>query len=75
VIIENKWIILIFSWYLAQFDIIIPPKGGHGYDIYTELGAYRVLVYSRYNTDETNPDTIIGNDFARIGIIKNSNNT
>jgi hypothetical protein len=56
---------------IASFDVIIPPKGGHGYDIYRELGAYRVLVYSRYNTDETNPDTIIGNDFARIGIIKN----
>jgi hypothetical protein len=56
---------------IATFNVIIPPKGGHGYDIYRELGAYRVLVYSRYNTDETNPDTIIGNDFARIGIIKN----
>jgi hypothetical protein len=56
---------------IAKFNVIIPPKGGHGYDIYRELGAYRVLVYSRYNTDETNPDTIIGNDFARIGIIKN----
>ena len=56
---------------IATFDVIIPPKGGHGYDIYRELGAYRVLVYSRYNTDETNPDTILGNDFARIGIIKN----
>ena len=60
---------------IAKFDIIIPPKGGHGYDIYRELGAYRVLVYSRYNTDETNPDTIIGNDFARIGIIKNPTKT
>jgi hypothetical protein len=56
---------------IAKFDVIIPPKGGHGYDIYRELGVYRVLIYSRYNTDETNPDTIIGNDFARIGIIKN----
>jgi hypothetical protein len=35
------------------------------------LGAYRALVYSRFSTDSTNPDTIIGNDFARIGIIKN----
>jgi hypothetical protein len=56
---------------IATFNAIIPPKGGHGYDIYRELGAYRVLVYSRYNTDETNPDVIIGNDFARVGIIKN----
>ncbi|MCJ7689717.1 MAG: hypothetical protein MUO60_10430, partial [Clostridiaceae bacterium] len=25
----------------AQFDVIIPPKGGHGFDVYRELGAYR----------------------------------
>ena len=56
---------------LSTFDVIIPPKGGHGYDIYRELGAYRVLIYSRYLTDESNPDVILGNDFARIGIIKN----
>ena len=56
---------------IATFEVIIPPKGGHGYDIYRELGAYRVLVFSRFSTDSTNPDTIIGNDFARIGIIKN----
>lgn len=56
---------------LAQFDVIIPPRGGHGFDIYRELGAYRVLVYSRYKTDESNPDIIVGNDFARVGILKN----
>jgi hypothetical protein len=56
---------------IASFDVVIPPKGGHGYDIYRELGAYRVLLYSRFKTDETNPDTILGNDFARVGIIKN----
>lgn len=51
--------------------MIIPPKGGHGYDIYRELGAYRVLIYSRYITDPSNPDIILGNDFSRVGIIKN----
>lgn len=56
---------------VAQFDVIIPPKGGHGYDVYRELGAYRVLVYSRYETDQNNPDAIVGNDFATVGIIKN----
>ena len=56
---------------IATFDVIIPPKGGHGYDIYRELGAYRVLVYSRYETLPSNPDVISGNDFARVGIIKN----
>lgn len=56
---------------IAEFDVIIPPKGGHGYDIYKELGAYRVLVYSRYITDQSNPDVILGNDFSRVGILKN----
>jgi hypothetical protein len=55
----------------ASFDVIIPPKGGHGYDIYRELGAYRVLVYSRYETLDSNPDVITGNDFSRVGIVKN----
>ena len=56
---------------IASFNVIIPPKGGHGYDIYRELGAYRVLVYSRYETLASNPDVISGNDFSRVGIIKN----
>ena len=56
---------------IAQFDVIIPPKGGHGFNVYNELGAYRVLVYSRYKTDESNPDIIVGNDFSRVGILKN----
>ena len=56
---------------IAEFDVIIPPKGGHGYDIYKELGSYRVLLYSRFETDPTNPDVIVGNDFATIGIINN----
>ena len=55
----------------AVFEVIIPPKGGHGYDIYRELGAYRVLLYTRFTTDGSNPDTIVGNDFARVGILRN----
>ena len=49
-------------------EVIIPPKQGHGYDVYRELGAYRVMVYSKYDSD---PDYIIGNNFSRIGILKN----
>ena len=56
---------------IATFDVIIPPSGGHGYDVYKELGAYRVLVYSRYENTGTNPDFVVGNDFARVGIVKN----
>lgn len=55
----------------ASFKVIIPPKGGHGYDINRELGSYRVLLYSRFETIEENPDIITGNDFARVGIIRN----
>ena len=54
-----------------SFDVIISPKGGHGADIYRELGAYNVLLYSRIENDNQNPDFITGNQFARIGIIEN----
>ena len=30
-----------------EFNVIIPPQGGHGADIYRELGAYNILLYSR----------------------------
>ena len=57
---------------LANFDIIISPKGGHGANIYRELGANRVLLYSRFeNLQFQNPDVISSNSFARLGIVKN----
>ena len=56
---------------LPKFDVIIPPKNGHAYDIYRELGAYNVLVYSRFENDQTNPDFITGNQISRIGIVNN----
>ena len=53
------------------FNVIIPPKGGHGADIYRELGAYNVLMYSRIENDNQNPDFITGNQIARVGIVEN----
>ena len=53
------------------FNVIIPPKGGHGKDIYRELGSFNVLMYSRLENDEQNPDFITGNEFSRIGIVEN----
>jgi len=53
------------------FDVIIPPKGGHGADVYRELGAYNVLIYSRIENDTQNPDFVIGNQIARVGIVQN----
>jgi hypothetical protein len=53
------------------FDVIIPPKGGHGADLYAELGAFNVLLYTRIENDELNPDFITGNKIARIGVVEN----
>ena len=53
------------------FDVIISPKGGHGADVYRELGAYNVLLYSRIENDIQNPDFITGNQIARVGIVEN----
>ena len=54
----------------ASFNVIIPPEGGHGADIYKELGGNRSLIYSRIENDTTNPDFITGNQFARVGLVK-----
>jgi hypothetical protein len=53
------------------FNVIIPPQGGHGADIYRELGARNALLYSRIENDTENPDFITGNQIARIGIVEN----
>ena len=53
------------------FNVIIPPEGGHGADVYRELGANKVLVYSRIENDTENPDFVTGNQIARVGIVEN----
>jgi hypothetical protein len=55
----------------AAFNVIIPPQGGHGADIYRELGAKNALVYARIENDTENPDFITGQEFARVGIVQN----
>jgi hypothetical protein len=55
----------------AAFNVIIPPQGGHGADIYRELGAKNALVYARIENDSENPDFITGQEFARVGIVQN----
>ena len=60
---------------IPTFDVIITPEGGHGKDIYRELGAYNVLIYSRLENDNENPDFVTGNEFARIGIVENPKST
>ena len=52
-------------------DVVISPPGGHGKNIYRELGAYNVLLYSRIENDNENPDFITGNQIARVGLVCN----
>ena len=52
------------------FDVIVSPQGGHGADIYRELGAMNVLLYSRIENDNENPDFITGNQIARVCVIE-----
>jgi len=56
---------------IPTFDVIMSPQGGHGADVYRELGAYNVLLYSRIENDNENPDFITGNQIARVGIVEN----
>ena len=53
----------------ANLVPIIPPSKGHGYDLYKELGADKVLVYARF--DDSTRDFPTDVNFAQIGILKN----
>lgn len=55
--------------YPAKLIPIIPPSKGHGYDLYKELGAERVMVYARFDSSTRNYP--INTKFCQIGIIKN----
>jgi hypothetical protein len=53
----------------AKLIPIIPPSRGHGYNIYTELGSDKVLIYSRF--DDSTKDFPTDTKFTQVGIIKN----
>jgi hypothetical protein len=53
----------------AELIPIIPPSKGHGYDLYKELGADKVLIYARF--DDSSKDFPVDTKFAQVGIIKN----
>ena len=62
---------LAFGTVIPEFDVIIPPAGGHGADVYREMGATNVLLYTRIENDSDNPDFVVGNQVARVGIVHN----
>jgi hypothetical protein len=53
----------------AKLIPIIPPSKGHGYDLYREMGADKVLIYSRF--DDSSKDFPVDTKFSQIGIVKN----
>jgi hypothetical protein len=55
--------------YPAKLIPIIPPTKGHGYDLYSELGTDKVLIYARF--DDSTKDFPTDTKFSQIGILKN----
>lgn len=53
----------------AKLIVIIPPSKGHGYDLYSELGTDKVLIYARF--DDSTKDFPTDTKFSQIGILKN----
>lgn len=57
----------------AEIDVIIPPKGGHGFNAVKELGGFFVMLnVSLEGTESANTgDFTVANDFRRIVLLRN----
>lgn len=53
----------------AELVPIIPPSKGHGFDLYKELGAEKVLLYARF--DDSTKNFPLDTVFSQVGIVKN----
>ena len=58
----------------ANINVIIPPKGGHGANALKELGAFYVMLNKSLVGVEGTSDIGVGNDFRRIGLMRNPTN-
>ena len=58
----------------SEIDVIIPPKGGHGFNAVSELGGFFVMLnVSLEGTESANTgDFTAENDFRRIVLIRNA---
>lgn len=54
----------------AKARAVLSPRGGHGFDPVTELGAYNIEIAVDIEGDEEGK-FITANDYRRIGLIKN----
>ena len=61
----------------AEFDVIIPPKGGHGANAVKELGGFFVMMNkSIEGTEASNSgDFTAANDFRKVLLIRDPNNS
>ena len=58
----------------CNLNVIIPPKGGHGYDALKELGGFYVMMNKSLTGIEGTSDIGVTNDFRRIGLVRNPTN-
>ena len=58
----------------ANLNVIIPPKGGHGANAVKELGGFYVMLNKSLVGVEGTSDIGVGNDFRRIGLLKDPTN-
>ena len=56
----------------TELDVIIEPKGGHGYDAVTELGGFFAMMNVNFEGAETSNtgDFTTENDFRRVCLIR-----
>ena len=54
----------------GAIDVIIGPKGGHGYNAIEELGGHYVMMNTTV-TQAEGDDFTVANDFRRVGLITN----
>ena len=53
----------------AIAEALISPTGGHGYDVYRELGAYTLLMNIRIEYTESNK-AVVNNNYRTVGVIE-----
>jgi len=56
----------------SELDVMIEPKGGHGYDAVKELGGYYVMLNVNFEGSESSNsgDFTTANDFRRVILIR-----
>lgn len=62
----------------AKMSAIIPPSGGHGYDLNNELRPTKILINKEFNYNTIGVDSkyfAAGSRFSQFGIVKNVKDT